>query len=64
MRLHSDRDRCVGAGACVFAEPAVFDQDLDDGRVLLLTDRPAAELHDSVRYAVDDCPVSALEIEE
>lgn len=32
MRTHADRDKCIGAGQCAMAAPAVFDQD-DDGVV-------------------------------
>jgi ferredoxin len=35
MSIRADRDVCIGAGMCVVAAPAVFDQDAD-GLVLLL----------------------------
>ena len=37
MRVHADRDVCIGAGVCVMNSEAVFDQD-DDGIVVLLVE--------------------------
>jgi ferredoxin len=59
-RVSAERDRCVGAGQCVLAAPAVFDQDEDDGLVRLLTERPSAAQTDAVREAVRACPSGAL----
>ena len=35
MRVRVDREVCVGAGMCALTEPEVFDQDPEDGRVVL-----------------------------
>ncbi|NED12978.1 ferredoxin [Streptomyces sp. SID9124] len=59
-RVGADRDRCVGAGRCVLAAPAVFDQDEEDGLVLVLAERPPASQSDAVREAVWSCPSGAL----
>ncbi|MFI9604895.1 ferredoxin [Streptomyces sp. NPDC052043] len=56
----AERDRCVGAGQCVLAAPAVFDQDEEDGLVLVLAERPSASQSDAVRDAVRACPSGAL----
>jgi ferredoxin len=61
VRLHADRDLCIGAGLCVYADEAVFDQD-DDGIVTLLVDEP--EDSEAVRRAVAGCPSGALRLEE
>ncbi|MFI0463086.1 ferredoxin [Saccharopolyspora sp. 5N102] len=65
MRIEADLDRCVGAGQCVLTEPALFDQNDDDGRVVLL----AAEVDDgdaglvaAAREAVHVCPSGALSL--
>lgn len=60
MRVTVDPRVCVGSGQCALAVPEVFDQDDVDGTVVLLGDRPPAELHGPVREAVDRCPVSAI----
>lgn len=64
MEITVDRERCIGAGSCVYAEPDVFDQSDDDARVVLLRQRPAPEQEDSVLEAVARCPVSAIEVAE
>ncbi|KPI19085.1 protein of unknown function DUF1271 [Actinobacteria bacterium OK074] len=57
--LTADPARCVGAGQCVLTAPRVFDQG-DDGQVIVLEPRPAADLVATVREAVDRCPGRAL----
>jgi ferredoxin len=61
VRVSADRDVCIGAGLCVYADDAVFDQD-DDGIVVLLVPEP--EDGDDVRRAVATCPSGALRIED
>ncbi|MBP2180647.1 ferredoxin [Amycolatopsis magusensis] len=62
MKIATDVDRCVGAGQCVLAEPAVFDQDESDGTVVLLTDSVDGETAERVREATHICPAQALSI--
>jgi ferredoxin len=65
MRVHVDHERCVGSGSCVFADPSVFSQDAEDGRVVLLLDTHVAPEHrESVRDAAIRCPVGAVTIAE
>ena len=59
VRVIADRDVCIGAGMCVYADEAVFDQD-DDGIVVVLVDEP--EDGEPVRRAVATCPSGALSI--
>ena len=63
MHITADRERCVGAGQCVLAAPAVFDQD-DDGLVAPLTVDPAEGDQEAVRQAVNVCPSSAIWIDK
>jgi ferredoxin len=58
MRVSADQDRCVGAGQCAIAAPAVFDQD-DEGVVMLLAADPAAH-EKAVQRAVRMCPSGAI----
>ena len=44
--------------------PDVFDQRDDDGIVILLDERPSAELHPVVREAADVCPGAAIFVTE
>ncbi|MER7775902.1 ferredoxin [Streptomyces sp. NPDC096191] len=59
-KIGVERDRCVGAGQCVLAAPTVFDQDEEEGLVLVLDDEPPASDADAVREAVWACPSGAL----
>ncbi|MFE0413468.1 ferredoxin [Streptomyces tendae] len=59
-KVSAARDRCVGAGQCVLAAPAVFDQDEQEGLVLVLDEKPPASQSDAVREAVRACPSGAL----
>jgi ferredoxin len=63
LRIVADRDRCVGGGLCVLTSPALFDQS-DDGRVVLLRDRPGPGELDAARAAVDICPARALSLHD
>lgn len=60
MRVKVDREVCVGAGQCVLAAPNVFDQDSNDGRVILLIPDPDQADHAEVRNAVQICPSGAI----
>ena len=64
MHVTVDRERCIGAGMCVLAAPEVFDQDEEDGRVVLLEPEPATERHDAVRQAERLCPSGAISVRE
>ncbi|MFE0849984.1 ferredoxin [Streptomyces rochei] len=63
-RVSAERERCVGAGQCVLAAPAVFDQDEDDGLVHVLVESPSESQADAVRDAVRACPSGALTLRQ
>lgn len=62
MRVGVDRDRCCGAGNCVVTAPEVFDQDDEEGLVLLRRAEPPADAVDRVRLAVELCPAGAISV--
>ncbi|MBB5781348.1 ferredoxin [Nonomuraea jabiensis] len=64
MKVTIDQDKCCAAGTCVLVAPDVFDQRDDDGIVILLNERPPAELHAAVREAADVCPGAAISVSE
>ena len=64
MRINVDKSRCIGSGQCVLNAPAVFDQNEEDGMVLLLNDYPSAELHDTSRLAAQLCPANVITISD
>jgi len=60
-RLHVDRERCIGAGMCALTAPEVFDQDPDDGRVILLhAEPPSTAHHAAARMAAGVCPSGVI----
>jgi ferredoxin len=61
MRIKVDMDKCIGAGHCVKAAPAVFGQNDDDGMVIVKTSTPAADQTDNVRKAIRLCPARVIE---
>ncbi|WP_432141235.1 ferredoxin [Streptomyces sp. bgisy084] len=64
MHLSIDRDRCIGAGMCALTAPEVFDQDAEDGLVLLRTAAPPPGQHARARLAAGLCPAAALTVTE
>ena len=64
MRVQADKSRCIAAGQCVLKSPKVFDQQEDNGMVMVLDENPAPELHASVRLAARVCPASVITIHE
>jgi ferredoxin len=64
MNISIDFDKCCGAGQCVLAAPDVFDQQDEDGIVVLLNPNPAQEQYENVRQAAAVCPAAAIEVQE
>jgi ferredoxin len=60
MHLRVDRKRCCSSGMCALTAPEVFDQDDEDGRVVLLDPAPPARYQDAARLAVELCPCEAI----
>ncbi|MER7111343.1 ferredoxin [Streptomyces sp. NPDC000229] len=60
LRLSVDRDRCAGAGMCALTAPQVFDQDDEEGLVVLLHPAPAPAHRAAARMAVGLCPAGAI----
>ncbi|MET9295007.1 ferredoxin [Streptomyces sp. NPDC003077] len=64
MRIEIDQDLCCSAGACVLEAPDVFDQDDEDGTVVLLDATPDEGQRDAVEQARVRCPVRAIAVHE
>jgi ferredoxin len=64
MQVRIDKDQCIGAGQCVLSAPEVFDQDEEDGTVVLLQETPPATSQDEVRRAANFCPAQVIEFDE
>jgi ferredoxin len=64
VKLIVDLDVCAAHGDCVVAAPELFDLGEDDDVVTVLDAEPGEELRAKAERAVQDCPVSAIRIEE
>ncbi|WP_438297309.1 ferredoxin [Streptomyces sp. HUAS TT7] len=62
MRVVIDRERCQGAGMCALAAPELFDQDEEEGRVLLLPVPPSPGRDAAARQAAGFCPAGAITV--
>lgn len=63
MRIVADRDLCVGAGMCALTSPELFDQDDDQGLVVVKSEHVDGEQLEAARQAVGLCPSGALSLE-
>jgi ferredoxin len=64
MKVTVDTGKCVASGQCVLAAAEVFDQNEDDGVVILLNDDPDPDQYEAVRLAAQMCPASAITVSE
>ena len=60
--IEADHDLCIGAGVCALTAPTVFDQNPEDGRVVLLEADPGPESIEAAHQAVLLCPSGALSL--
>ena len=63
MKVHADREACVGAGLCASSLSHVFGLD-DDGKVVVIDEHPDEQLRSAVVAAVQACPSFALDVSE
>ena len=64
MKLSINQSRCIGAGQCVLKAPMVFDQQEEDGLVILLQEHPGPEYEAAARVAARLCPASVIEVHD
>jgi ferredoxin len=64
MKVSVDREKCVASGQCVLSAPALFDQDENDGTVILLNDDPSRDQYSAARLAAQMCPASVITVTE
>lgn len=63
--IEADLELCISAGMCVLTAPAVFDQAVEDGRVVILDSDPTdpKDLEAAIE-AVQLCPSGALSLRQ
>jgi ferredoxin len=62
VRITVDTGKCVSSGQCVLLAPETFDQNEDDGTVVLLATEPPAGEEEAVRQAELTCPAAAIRL--
>ncbi|MFF1614993.1 ferredoxin [Amycolatopsis sp. NPDC058278] len=62
MKITVDTGSCVSSGQCVLLAPETFDQNEDDGAVVLLAEEPPAGEEEAVRQAELTCPAAAIRL--
>lgn len=63
MKATVDKDLCIGCGLCVEVCPEVFEMG-DDNKAQAKVNPVPSNAESSCREAADQCPVSAIKIEE
>ncbi|MEQ0564384.1 ferredoxin [Amycolatopsis sp. NEAU-NG30] len=61
MKISVDTGSCVSSGQCVLLAPGTFDQDEEDGTVVLLAEEPS-DGEEAVRQAELTCPAAAIRL--
>ena len=63
MKVHVNANVCAGFGVCLGLCPEVFELH-DDGYAIVLVSEVPAELEESVRQAVNQCPARAISLSD
>lgn len=63
MKAKINHDECIGDGICEEICPEVFEL-RDDGLAYVIEEDPDESLDDKIEEAVEECPTSAIIIEE
>ena len=61
LRIHIDRERCMGSGSCQFHAPNTFDLDAECKAIVV--DVPG-DPEAAIRNAAEGCPTRAIELSE
>jgi ferredoxin len=64
MKVIVDLDVCSAHGDCVVVAPEIFDLGEDDDVVTVINPEPGDELRAKAERAEQDCPVTAIRIED
>ena len=62
MKIVVNFDTCESKAVCMRIAPDVFEV-RDDGFLYILSEEPAAELHDRVEKAAKGCPTKSITLE-
>jgi ferredoxin len=59
--IEVDRELCIGSGVCIAYAGGTFDHDLE-GKAIVRS--PSSDALDTIRSAVEGCPMGALRLNE
>ncbi|GAA1276748.1 ferredoxin [Planotetraspora silvatica] len=62
MKVEVEPDKCIASGQCVLIAGSVFDQNEDDGIVVLLGSEVTGGEEDAVLSAARVCPARAIHV--
>jgi ferredoxin len=62
VKISVDTESCVSSGQCVLLAPETFDQNEEDGKVVVLAPEPPEGERDAVRQAELTCPAAAIRL--
>ena len=60
LKAHVDQDLCISCGLCISTCEDVFHWN-DDEKAEAIEEEVSAELEDSVREAIENCPTEAIQ---
>jgi len=63
MKIKINKDKCLGCGMCVSLAPEIFQLD-EQGKSSLKANAQIEKNRDSIKQTAENCPASAIEIEE
>lgn len=62
MKIKIDQDKCIGCGLCATVAPETFEMDYVERKAKVI--KQPKKINENIRTAVDNCPVSAISLEE
>ncbi|NPA76550.1 MAG: ferredoxin [Candidatus Diapherotrites archaeon] len=63
MKVHVDKETCIGCGVCVALAPDYFKLD-SDGKSVAIKEEVAPGDEEKVRNAAMSCPTQSIKLEE
>jgi len=60
VKVEIEPEKCIASGQCVLIADSVFDQDEDDGIVILKTEDVPPGDEEAIRNAARICPARAI----
>jgi len=61
-KINLDQDKCIGCNTCPLMDPDHFEMDTATYKAKIK--KQAEEITDTIKSAIDACPVGAITIEE